>query len=196
MKYTSARPLRCWLGRKPRVQRVSRGTAAPWLNPGAHKAVFAVGFSDEKRGLPGERWDPKGFIGERGFALYPGPPGADGKPGLRVPRAPGSAPPGPDGKWRESQGRGMLDVWTKGPGRSRVQWGFSGLNNSVDEVAGWWARRWQASPGPSRRLPWADPVGQTLRLCLLGPRAGGYARQSGCSTCGETQQLGGLRRTI
>lgn len=75
--------------------------------------MFAVGFSDEKRGLPGEM-GPKGFIGERGFpALYPGPPGADGKPGLRGP--PGRpGPPGPDGKWRESQGRGMLTSGQRG----------------------------------------------------------------------------------
>ena len=121
--------------------------------------MFTVGFSDEKRGLPGEM-GPKGFTGEPGFpALYPGPSGTDGKPGLRGP--PGlPGPPGPDGKWRETQGWGMP---VKGPGHSCIlTWVFL-LNNSVDETAG--GRRGGGRPsgvqtGRAHRdcpLPWADP---------------------------------------
>lgn len=50
----------------------------------------------------------------------------------------------------------------------------------------------------ARRLSWADPRRADLRLCLLGPLEpeGTLDARSGCSTCGETQQLGGLRQTI
>lgn len=65
--------------------------------------VIIVGFSDGRRGFPGEM-GPKGFIGDPGVpALYPGPPGGHGKPGLQGPPGP-TGPPGPDGKWRETQG--------------------------------------------------------------------------------------------
>lgn len=75
-------------------------TAAPCEN--LMLLVVAVGFSDGKRGLPGEM-GPKGFIGDPGVpALYPGPPGTDGRPGLQGPPGP-AGPPGPDGKWNETR---------------------------------------------------------------------------------------------
>ena len=86
--------------------------------------VVTVGFSDGKRGLPGEM-GPKGFIGDPGIpALYPGPPGTDGKPGPRGPPGPPGLP-GPDGKWKETQewwfSCSDKEAWPQ----SDLSWGFS-----------------------------------------------------------------------
>ena len=144
MKYTSGMALQVagWTVNhwSRGVSGVSGHSIAVAESRGAHKAMFAVGFSYEKRGLPGEM-GPKGFIGERGFpAVYAGPPGTDVKPGLRGP--PGRpGPPGPDGKWNEG-------AWTQ----PHSHLGFS-ADSFCGRGGGRWAQRWQAIRGADRKGP-------------------------------------------
>lgn len=73
--------------------------------------MFAVGFSDEKRGLPGEM-GPKGFIRRRGSRCA-GPQEPMGSQGSGVPRG-AQDRPAQTVSGGKSKGRGMLTSGQRG----------------------------------------------------------------------------------